>query len=665
MSEASYTAWDDNLYEWPPPDGWYQASDRKWWPEGTGPVEGEVSAVTSDSPEASQAAASPFDPQKTSALPAGGSNGTDLGTPTDALKTSSVPAAGSSANGDSDESDDDPDFDSLPNIDDVFMSSGSGASDDLSTPASSSSASVVPTGATTTSAVTASAPKAEENVSGAIAEETAEVESSQPVEQAQTPWSNPADFDPDATQIVDPAAADLAAAAAVQPTTIGPGGPKQSQPAMEIGASTEVVEQPTPGSGWSGGIAAAQAEATQISGVAQTGAVAKAPPVGEQVPIESQQVATPRAPTASPQTVPSHSPNPSEHQVQSPAPVAPQPQAVPRVDVNQGGMVGGAVVGGAIGESVGFVPELDYGQRPSADAHYQQPHGDGHQTPNPNDRSRGAGTAHLNQFQNQGSVPPVDGFGLVQEQTDFHHNDYDNHGQGVDPQWQPNAHDQQYRIPPAQHPPEEVETKSSGGRRGIQILIGLLAFAALAALGFLAWNLINNGGTGISDGGQSEEAEATGPGSIGEAYPPGTDVSVFYPDADTGEERRWVVKVADPVVDASERLVTGSGLNPPPDGEIYALLRINAKYQGGPVPGNLGDLRFTLVDPEGDVYTQADANCPAGQEGIDIAAQLAAAEEEDGNLCWIVPAETLDRLVFGVEASGAVGRVHLQVQPVS
>lgn len=37
MTEASYTAWDGNLYEWPPPDGWYEAADGKWWPDGYGP----------------------------------------------------------------------------------------------------------------------------------------------------------------------------------------------------------------------------------------------------------------------------------------------------------------------------------------------------------------------------------------------------------------------------------------------------------------------------------------------------------------------------------------------------------------------------------------------------------------------------------------------------
>ena len=37
VTETSYTAWDGNLYEWPPPDGWYEAADGKWWPEGYGP----------------------------------------------------------------------------------------------------------------------------------------------------------------------------------------------------------------------------------------------------------------------------------------------------------------------------------------------------------------------------------------------------------------------------------------------------------------------------------------------------------------------------------------------------------------------------------------------------------------------------------------------------
>ncbi len=48
MTELSYTAWDDNRYQWPPPEGWYQASDGKWWPEGYGPVANQAVTETSD-----------------------------------------------------------------------------------------------------------------------------------------------------------------------------------------------------------------------------------------------------------------------------------------------------------------------------------------------------------------------------------------------------------------------------------------------------------------------------------------------------------------------------------------------------------------------------------------------------------------------------------------
>lgn len=34
---ASYVAWNGESYPWPPPDGWYQASDGRWWAAGSGP----------------------------------------------------------------------------------------------------------------------------------------------------------------------------------------------------------------------------------------------------------------------------------------------------------------------------------------------------------------------------------------------------------------------------------------------------------------------------------------------------------------------------------------------------------------------------------------------------------------------------------------------------
>ena len=39
---ATYVAWNGQSYPWPPPDGWYEASDGRWWADGTGPDPGDL-----------------------------------------------------------------------------------------------------------------------------------------------------------------------------------------------------------------------------------------------------------------------------------------------------------------------------------------------------------------------------------------------------------------------------------------------------------------------------------------------------------------------------------------------------------------------------------------------------------------------------------------------
>ncbi len=46
---TTYTAWDGNEYEWPPPKGWYQAIDNRWWAPDTGPMAMGEQAITTDS----------------------------------------------------------------------------------------------------------------------------------------------------------------------------------------------------------------------------------------------------------------------------------------------------------------------------------------------------------------------------------------------------------------------------------------------------------------------------------------------------------------------------------------------------------------------------------------------------------------------------------------
>ncbi|MGI9614672.1 MAG: hypothetical protein ACR2QO_17300 [Acidimicrobiales bacterium] len=78
MSET-YTGWDGNPYPWPPPEGWYEASDGRWWAPGTGPNPpgaegpGGVPGATSEpapAPHQAEPTAIPDDIAQTAQLPA-------------------------------------------------------------------------------------------------------------------------------------------------------------------------------------------------------------------------------------------------------------------------------------------------------------------------------------------------------------------------------------------------------------------------------------------------------------------------------------------------------------------------------------------------------------------------------------------------------------------
>lgn len=58
MSET-YQAWDNNEYPWPPPEGWYQATDGLWWPQGYGPGAAEDSVEPGPAPQAPKAQPDP------------------------------------------------------------------------------------------------------------------------------------------------------------------------------------------------------------------------------------------------------------------------------------------------------------------------------------------------------------------------------------------------------------------------------------------------------------------------------------------------------------------------------------------------------------------------------------------------------------------------------
>ncbi len=109
---STYKAWDGNDYPSPPPDGWYQASDGLWWPEGYGPgpvaaeptpaepvpVEPTPAPAPAPAPsfEAPQAVAPAFDRDPTTVMPTAPGPGPAPGAQADggAIPGHAMPAPG-------------------------------------------------------------------------------------------------------------------------------------------------------------------------------------------------------------------------------------------------------------------------------------------------------------------------------------------------------------------------------------------------------------------------------------------------------------------------------------------------------------------------------------------------------------------------------------------
>lgn len=48
---STYVAWNGQAYAWPPPDGWYEAHDGRWWPHGVGPDGAEPQSEPQQRPQ--------------------------------------------------------------------------------------------------------------------------------------------------------------------------------------------------------------------------------------------------------------------------------------------------------------------------------------------------------------------------------------------------------------------------------------------------------------------------------------------------------------------------------------------------------------------------------------------------------------------------------------
>ncbi len=51
---GTYVAWNGQSYPWPPPEGWYEGSDGRWWAPGSGPEPDRSAALQSEEESSSE-----------------------------------------------------------------------------------------------------------------------------------------------------------------------------------------------------------------------------------------------------------------------------------------------------------------------------------------------------------------------------------------------------------------------------------------------------------------------------------------------------------------------------------------------------------------------------------------------------------------------------------
>ncbi len=598
MSEASYTAWDDNLYAWPPPEGWYQASDGRWWPAGYGPaVQAPASGAAAGPMEASgPGAVDPYD-QRTSAIPAGGL----------------AAAAAASGTGPAERAEAETRrrvFDELPPIDDVFGGIDPYADDE-------------------------------------------EAMASPPPEPERR---EPAGFDPGPTPIGSDGpgvpGADPAGHGYLLLGPSGPSNPGADSPAGNGTLSGPPAAPPPPPSFLLGG---------------PGGDNGSAPYAGPPAFDEAATVFAPSAPPPRPDSAPAAD-DPT-------GPMAGRPTESPHDDppVIASGPGRPPVEDWATTTTI--LPRDDDGATSQLDLDALR------------EADRAAG-AHRNPELHRDHEPYRDGGGYQDPGPGRSRGDRRDADWGADADWAPGDEGIRRPVPADPEPvlaaggagfhrdqsgPDDDPSDRSGGygdygdvpigaapaprRWWPLVAIGLAVLVAAASIGgyFALRDDTQNSAT--ADGDPATDGT---PGSFASPYPFGKVVVVYYNDEATKEQRRWVIQVLAPVVDATQQLVGAGTAAAPGQGEVLAQTRVRITYQSGPEPGSLSDLRFKAVGAAPGTVFDAAVACPAAAP-LDEAAQVTVLDSAEGDLCWRIPQGELATLKLAVEAEAADGTVHMEL----
>ncbi len=704
MTETSYTAWDDKLYQWPPPDGWYEASDGKWWPEGYGPgpvgaeAESEPSPSAHDGDDQGQGGTASGD----DLAPVGGA-ATDAAGATAAEATAAIGASAARAA---------EVVEALNAVEaaEAMASARTGGFDEESgfdrVDAAELGHSAAGDALVGTGEAAGDVEEVDE-VSAALAETLAV----RP-DDGSTPASDIAGITGTAADALDPGgrAADAlggapSGAADVAGTTSDAvdglvGAARDGVDGLDVdrsvdsvanGLSDAVARLGDAGGPSIGGPAAdvddqlLDADATQyvpgdLPDLGQRSRIdldALPPPSFDPPPPGDERPSLFDAPPPGP----AGSPAPGLDTSTSDLPPAPIHGASPAADL-AGSAAGGADrVVDRVEETITGLP----GEVP----------GDGDRStllPPPADGDRsGLPAADLDTLadvpSNLSDDPAVTGdvigartgpmadggpFAGRPDETLVAPPDHgDQPGVGAPPpggaSWGSPPPDQ-FASPsapstglpqggwdhPGYAPPAgSIGLESSGlqdppssgfSRIMLIVALGVLALFALGALAFV-----------LLGGDDDSAATATGPGSLAEPHSRASGVEVFYL-TDAGEQR-WVVEVLAPARDATAE--SSAALD---QGQILAAASVRVSNQNAELSAPMAQLRFNAVTADGQLIARDGAICPELGGGLDGAATLPPAGVIEGVVCWPVAAGDLGGLLLGIESTEVSGRIHITLQ---
>ncbi len=715
MTEASYTAWDDKQYVWPPPDGWYKASDNKWWPNGYGPPEAEPAAPAADT--ASTAGADP-----------GSTAATETAVASDAATTHSYGSTnGSAAAGPAD----DTTVNAADGTDVSGAAAGSAGSDSTFSSASNFGSDAKPGGDDRSSSSSSIAVSDVDGIpTGDIDTPAADRSGEMPVPglgdfrtpgRSETSAPGLGDFrspEPETTIFPPPSIDDLP-----RPGSTGSFSSSSSSLGSSAG-STSSLDDVLPGTNADAGAPARKIgldDATAEIGADMRAAVEQysdpdativadgqsaVDAVGEAADGDSdipsiRDLASPEfdltdisisdPEPGSGLDIPSDAPDPDATQLLTdevethivPPPGAPLDALPPPMGPTDllpppGGLPSDLPPPGDLPDPGSFPAPGDFpapGTLPAP--------GDLGELPPPGDLPPAGDLPPTGELPPPGSLPAptmspdgrgpqIDAFSAErQAEMPGDSGALDNRGWGGEPGQLPPSSDgpppQYAQAPPPGQPsigdPSQAHDVGYGQYQSGQVLDGkkggsnkrmiavILGVLLLALLCAIAFWFFVIN--------SSDDQSANGPGSFAEPHPRATGVVVFYPDGEV--DQRWIVQILEPVRDATQEIVDG-GSNPPADGEIFAAARVRVLNESGVEGASLAALQFNAVSSGGDVIIRGDNQCSFSLEDLDYAASVPIGAEVEGDVCWSITPEQLNGLLLGLESQEVAGRVHIQMQ---